>query len=83
MVFLLLWDKDSYTGSILVLFLCIYELQPQLVYLYQSFSFLLSPLPMVTLASFRCLYSFLYHKHINYIQEFGLLVLSLLCVASS
>jgi hypothetical protein len=35
---LLVWDKDSHTGSCLVLFPCIYVLQPQLVHLYQSSS---------------------------------------------
>jgi hypothetical protein len=29
-MFLLVWDKDSYTGSFLVLFPCIYVLQLQL-----------------------------------------------------
>jgi hypothetical protein len=33
MTFLLVWNKDSYTGSFLVLFQCIYVLQPQLVHL--------------------------------------------------
>jgi hypothetical protein len=36
MAFMLVWDKDSYTGRFLVLFPYIYVLQPQLVHLYQS-----------------------------------------------
>jgi hypothetical protein len=43
---LLVWDKDSYTGSSLVLFPCICE--PQLVHLLLSSSLFPSPLPMVT-----------------------------------
>jgi hypothetical protein len=33
MTFLLVWDKDSYAGSFLVTFPCMYVLYPQLVYL--------------------------------------------------
>jgi hypothetical protein len=71
MTFLLVWDKNGYTGSFLVLFPCIYALRPQLVHLFQSSSLLPSPLPMVALASLRFLYSFLYSEHINHIQVFG------------
>jgi hypothetical protein len=74
-VFLLVWDKDSYTGRFLVLFLGIYVLQPQLVHLYQSSLLLPSPLPTVAPASLTFLYSFLYSKHINCIQLFGFLPL--------
>jgi hypothetical protein len=31
MTFLLVWDKNSYTGSFFVIFPCIYPLYPQLV----------------------------------------------------
>jgi hypothetical protein len=70
MEFLLIWDKDSYTGRFLMLFPCIYILHPQLVHLYQSSLLLISSLPMLAPASLRFLYSFLYTKHINCIQVF-------------
>jgi hypothetical protein len=73
MVFFLVWDKESYTRRYLVLFPCIYLLQPQLVLLYQTSSFFPSPLPMVAPTSLRFLYSFLYSEHINHIQIFGVL----------
>jgi hypothetical protein len=76
MPFLLVWDKDSYTGSLLVLFPCICVLQPQLIHFFQSSSLLPSPLPIVAPASLRFLHSFLYSKHINHIQVFGFLPLS-------
>jgi hypothetical protein len=60
MVFLLVWDKDSYTRRFFVLFPCICILQPKLVHVYQTSSLLPSPLPMVASASLRLLYSFLY-----------------------
>jgi hypothetical protein len=75
MEFLVVWDKDGYTGRFLVLFPCIYVLQPQLVHPYQSSSLFPSPLPIVASASLRLLYSFLYSKHINHIQGFGFLPL--------
>jgi hypothetical protein len=73
--FLLVWDKDSYTGSLLVLFPCICVLPPQLVHLFLSSSLLPNLLPMVSEASFRFLYSFLYREHINHIQVFYFLPL--------
>jgi hypothetical protein len=75
MVFLLVWDEDSCTGKFLVLFPCIYVLQPQLVHFYQSSLLLSSPLPMVAWTSLSCLYSFLYSKNINRTQAFGFLPL--------
>jgi hypothetical protein len=45
MVFLLVWNKDSYTGRFLVLFPNIHVLPPQLVHLFQSSSLLPSPFP--------------------------------------
>jgi hypothetical protein len=45
MAFLLVWDKDSYTGCFLVLFPWICVLQLQLVHLFQSSSLLPSPCP--------------------------------------
>jgi hypothetical protein len=68
MAFLLVRDKDSYTGGFLVLFTCIYVLQLKLVHLYQTSSLPLSPLLIVALASLRLLYSLLYSEHINHIQ---------------
>jgi hypothetical protein len=62
MKFSLVWDKVSYTGSCLVLFPCIYVLQPQLVHLFQFPSLLPSPFPMVAPGSLWFLYSFLYRK---------------------
>jgi hypothetical protein len=56
MMFLLVWDKVSYLGSFLVLFLCIFMLQPQLVHLFQFSPLLRSPLPMLSPASLRFLY---------------------------
>jgi hypothetical protein len=75
MVFLLIWDKNSYTGRFLVLFPCIDVLQPQVVHLYQSTSLSLSPLPIVALANLRLLYSFLYSEHISHMQVLGFLPL--------
>jgi hypothetical protein len=74
MQFLLVWDKDSYTGRFFV-FTCICVLQPILVHLYRTSSLLPSPLPIVALATLRWLYSFLYSENINHIQVFGLLPL--------
>jgi hypothetical protein len=71
MAFLLVWDKDSYTGRFFVLFPCICVLQPKLVHLNQTSSLLLSPLPIVASASLRLLYSFLYSEDINHIQVLG------------
>jgi hypothetical protein len=56
MAFLLVWDKDSYTGRFLVLFSFIYVLQPKLVHIYQTFSLLHSPLPIMASASLRLLF---------------------------
>jgi hypothetical protein len=43
------------------------------VHLYQTSSLLPGPLPLVTSASLRLLYSLLYSKHINHIQVLGFL----------
>jgi hypothetical protein len=75
MTFLLVWDQDNYTGNFLMLFPCICVLQLQLIHLYQSSSLLPSPLLMVTPASLKFLYSFMYSKHTNLIQVFGFLPL--------
>jgi hypothetical protein len=72
MAFLLVWDKDSYPGSFLILFPCIYVLQPQLVHLFWSSLLLPSPFPMVAPARLGFLYSFLYRKLISHIQVFDL-----------
>jgi hypothetical protein len=73
MAFLLVWYKDNYTGSFLVLFPCMYVLQLQLIHLFQSSSLLPSPLPVVALASLKFRYSFLYSEHIKHIKVFGFL----------
>jgi hypothetical protein len=56
-----------------VLPLCTCVLQTTLVHLYQTSSFLPSPLPTVASASLRLLYSFLYSEHINQIQVLSFL----------
>jgi hypothetical protein len=52
-VFLLVWDKDSYTERFLALLPCTSVLQPKLVHLYQISSLLPSPLPIVALGQFK------------------------------
>jgi hypothetical protein len=59
MAFLLVWDKDCYTGRFFMLFPCIWVLKPKLVHLYQTSSLLPSPLPIMASASLRLLYLFL------------------------
>jgi hypothetical protein len=76
MRFLLVWDKDHYTGNFLVLFPCTYVLKPQFINLFQSSSLLPSLLQMVALASLKFLYSFLYSEHINHIQVLHFLPLA-------
>jgi hypothetical protein len=79
MAFLLIWDEHSYTERFLVLFPCMYVLQPKLVNLYQSSSLLPRPL-----SSLRLIYSFQYSEHVNHIQVFGFLPLPYpSCVQSS
>jgi hypothetical protein len=73
MTFLLVWGKDSYSGKFLVLFPCIYALQPTLVHFYQTSSLLPSPLTIIALASLRLQYSLPYSEHINHIQAFSFL----------
>jgi hypothetical protein len=73
MAFLLVWDKDRYTGRLFVLFPCICKLHPKLVHLYQTSSLFPSPLLIVASASLRLLYSFLGSEHINHIQVLGFL----------
>jgi hypothetical protein len=70
---LLVWDKDTYTERFLILLPCICVLQLVLIYLYQTSSLLLSPLPIVTSNCLRLLYSVLYSEHFNYIQVLGFL----------
>jgi hypothetical protein len=52
-LFLLMWDMDSYTGRFFVLFLCTCVLQPTLVHLYQTSSLLPSPLSHSGLGQFK------------------------------
>jgi hypothetical protein len=72
-VFILVWDKDSYTERFLVLLPCTCELQPTLVHFYQTSSLLPGPLPIVASASLRLLYFLLYSELINHIQVLGFL----------
>jgi hypothetical protein len=60
-VFLLVWDKDSYTERFLALLPCTCVMQPTLVHLCQTSSLLSGPLPIVAWASLRLLYSLLKH----------------------
>jgi hypothetical protein len=75
MTFLLVWDKDSYTGSFLVMFPCIYVLYSQLAYLLWLSTFCHSPFLMVGSASLRFSYSFLYRDYITCIQVLSCLLL--------
>jgi hypothetical protein len=63
-----------------VLFPSICALHLQLICLFQFSSFFPSPLPMVTLASLKCLYSFLYSEKSNHIQVFSFLPLPFPCL---
>jgi hypothetical protein len=69
--FFLVWDKHSYKERFLALLQCTNVLQPTLVHLWQTSSLLSSPLPTVTSASLRLVYSLLYIEHINHIQVLG------------
>jgi hypothetical protein len=71
MAFLQLWEKGSYAAKFLMLFPCIYVLQPKLVHLYQSSSLIPCPLPIVASVRLRILYSFLYSEYISHIHIFG------------
>jgi hypothetical protein len=72
--FLLVSDKDSYTEKFLVLFPCIYVLQPKLIHFYQTSSLFPGPLLIVASASLRLFYFLLYSEHINRIQIFVFLL---------
>jgi hypothetical protein len=72
-MFLLVWDKDSYIEGFLALLPCTCVLQPTLVHLYQTSSLLSSPLPIVASASLRLLYLLLNREHINHNQVLGFL----------
>jgi hypothetical protein len=76
LMFLLVWDKDSYTRSFLLLFSFIHVLLPQFICLFQSSSLFPSPFPIVAPESLKFLYSFLHCEHINHTQVFGFLPLS-------
>jgi hypothetical protein len=67
-VFLLVWDKDSYTERLLALLPRTCVLQPTLIHLYQTSSIFLSLLPIVAFASLKLLYLLLYSEHLNHIQ---------------
>jgi hypothetical protein len=64
---LLVWDKDSYTES-LVLLPCTCILQPILVHFYQISSVLLCPPPIVASANLKLFYLLFNKEHINHIQ---------------
>jgi hypothetical protein len=68
MVFLLVWDKDSYTGIFFVLFPCTCVLQPTLVHLYQTSSLLPGHLPIMASASLRLLHLFLYSTFLHFLR---------------
>jgi hypothetical protein len=68
-LFLLVWDKDSYTERFVLLLPCTCVL----VHLYQISSLLPSPLPTVASGGLRILYSLLCSEHINYIQGLAFL----------
>jgi hypothetical protein len=72
-VFLLLWDKDSYTERFLGLLTCTCVLQPELIHLYQTSSLLPGHLPIVTSVILRLLYFLLYSAHIKHFQVLGFL----------
>jgi hypothetical protein len=70
---LLIWGKDSYTERFLVLLPCTCVLQPTLLHLYLTSTLLLGPLPIVTSANLRLLYSLLNREYINHIQVLSFL----------
>jgi uncharacterized membrane protein len=74
MRFLLVWDRDCYTGS----FLCVVSMHICITTPVGSSLPILfnSPYFLVLLVSLRFLYSFLNHENINHIQVFGFLPLS-------
>jgi hypothetical protein len=72
-VFLLVWDKDSYTERFLALPPCTCILQSTLTHLYQTSSLLLGHIPIVASVTLRLLYSLLCSGHINLIQVLGFL----------
>jgi hypothetical protein len=60
MAFLLVWDKDQMQGDSLCCFHAHMYYNPQLVHLFQTFTLLLSPYPILASASLRLLYLLLY-----------------------
>jgi hypothetical protein len=72
-VFLLVWDKDSYTERFLVLFPCTCVLKSTLVHFYQTSSLLLGHFPIVASDNLRLLYLLLNREHINHFQVLGFL----------
>jgi hypothetical protein len=73
-VFLLIWDKDSYTGRCM-LWPCIYVVQPKLVHFYQTSSLLSGPLPIVASASLKFLYSMSTSTTFKFLVSFPFLIL--------
>jgi hypothetical protein len=55
-LFLLVWDKDSYTERFLAFLLCTSVLQPEFIHLSQTSSLLLGHLPILTSVILRLLY---------------------------
>jgi hypothetical protein len=72
-VFLLVWDKDSYTERFLALLPCTSVLQPELIHPYLTSSLLPGHLPIVASDSLRLLYSLHYSGHIKHFQVLGFL----------
>jgi hypothetical protein len=72
-LFLLVWDKNSYTERFLTLLACTCELWPALVHFYQTSPLLLGLLPIGASVNLRLLYSLLNREHINHIQVSGFL----------
>jgi hypothetical protein len=65
MPFLLVWDKDQYSETFVVLFPHSCALQPTSVHLRQTSSVLPGPLSIVASVSLRLLYLLLYSEHIK------------------
>jgi hypothetical protein len=81
--FLLVWDKDSYTGRFWAWFPCTFVLHPTLVHSLPDHSLLPGPLPILASASLRLLYLLLYRQHINHICGFCFLSFSCTSCACS
>jgi hypothetical protein len=70
-VFLLVWDKDSYTQRVLALLPCTSVLQLELIHLSKTSSLLPGHLCIVTSVSLRLLYSLLNSGQIEHFKTLG------------